>query len=82
MREHKHLRKIRILLDKMYMWQQAGPATTEEEIDFFQERLKKVEAIKELCQEDVNYKLMSQTLKELNQYYKQYNLNLLWTTAN
>ena len=64
MREHKHLRKIRILLDIMYTWQQAGPATTEKEIDDFHTALQKVENIKELCQEGVDFHIDSSILKQ------------------
>jgi len=82
MREHKHLRKIRTLLDVMYTWQQAGPTTTEKEIDDFQIHLQEVENIKQLCKEGVNYKIDSHILKRFNKHYKRYNLNLQWTTAN
>jgi|10_taG_2_1085330.scaffolds.fasta_scaffold208026_2 hypothetical protein len=82
MKQHKHLRKIRLLLDVMYIWQQAGPTVTSDEMDDFQIALGKVEDIKELCQKEVNHKLKSHTLKEFNLYYKLYNTKKQWTTAN
>ena len=45
MREHKHLRKIRILLDVMYAWQLAGPTVTSDEMDDFQIDLGQVEKL-------------------------------------
>tara|TARA_R110001583_G_scaffold3293_33_gene21395 strand:- start:5530 stop:5778 length:249 start_codon:yes stop_codon:yes gene_type:complete len=82
MREHKHLRKIRMLLDVMYAWQLAGPTTSSDEIDDFQIDLGQVEKLKELCNNRVDYKLQAHTLRRFNLYYKKYNLKLQWTTAN
>ena len=82
MQEHKHLRKIRMLLDAMYTWQQVGPTVTTDEIDDFQIALGKVEKLRDRCREDIKYKLISHTLKELNLYYKRYNTKYSWTTAN
>jgi len=82
MREHKHLRKIRILLDVMYTWKQVGPSTSSDEIDDFQIALQKVENIKELCQEGVDFHIDSSILKRFNLYYHKYNTKRQWTTAN
>jgi hypothetical protein len=80
MREHKHLRKIRILLDAMYIWRQVGAENTT--VDTFNSHLNEVENIRDACTENPNYKIQPSILSRFNNYYKQYNTKMQWTTAN
>jgi len=84
MREHKHLRKIRILLDVMYNWQTMGPTISEDELNDFQLELQEVEHIRDCCQEGINYKIQPSVLRRFNMYHKKYNKlkDHVWTTAN
>ena len=79
MKQHKHLRQLLKLQSRLELWEQLGPATTEDEWDDFTIKLNSVRDLIQLCQGNVNHTISKYELKQFNRDYKQYRTHKLIT---
>ncbi len=78
---NKYLTKLYKLLERMEIWEQVGPAISEEELDDFQDVLTYLRETIANCEKNVNLGLTSHTLRDFNRAWKTYDSGHKWTTA-
>jgi hypothetical protein len=74
MKEHKYLRRLEELHDRIEQWEQIGPACTEQEWDDMETAREDIVELLILCRTNVNYKVPIYRLKKANRYWKQYSI--------
>ena len=73
MREHKYLRRLCELIDRIEQWEQIGPACSEDEWNKMLEARDDTDELMRLCKRNVDYRVPGYRLKKSNDYWKQYN---------
>jgi len=72
MQQHKHLKKLLMLQSRIELWEQLGPAVTEEEWEAMTNTLNEVRDLIQLCRGNVNYSISKHALKQFNRDYNRY----------
>jgi len=74
MMQHKYLKRLEELHERIEQWEQIGPACTEDEWEDMQDAKKDIVELLILCRTNVNYKVPIYRLKAANRWWKQYSI--------
>jgi myo-inositol catabolism protein IolC len=73
-KEHKYLRRLEELYQRIEQWKQIGPACTEEEWAAAEATLEHVDELIRLCSANIDYKVPKYRLKKANAHWKHYSI--------
>tara|TARA_R110002051_G_scaffold223584_1_gene286835 strand:+ start:791 stop:1150 length:360 start_codon:yes stop_codon:yes gene_type:complete len=74
MMQHKYLRRLEELHDRIEQWKQIGPACSEQEWDDMETARDDISELLLLCRANVHYKVPAYRLKKANRYWHQYSI--------
>ncbi|MAG27927.1 hypothetical protein CMI47_20565 [Candidatus Pacearchaeota archaeon] len=73
-KEHKYLRRLEELYQRIKQWKQIGPACSEDEWNAMEDALKDIGELMRLIKANVNYIVPVHRLKKANRYWKHYSI--------
>lgn len=72
--QHKYLRRLKELYERIDQWKSIGPACTEYEWTRMEEARDDINELIRLCKSNVHYKVPGYRLKKSNRYWNQYSI--------